>query len=463
MITRLLTLALAAVGLIATASGAAAAAPIAFKSAHGLTVISERQLDQRLYAFTVTTKAIPATLNIRVLVPSDYAAAPHRRYPVLYLLHGTSGTASDWTVHGGAEQATADDQLIVVMPDIAINDGGGGWCTNWPDGAQNWETFEIHQVIPWVQDNLRTLTSRSERAVAGLSQGGFCSTSFAARYPQLFGEVLSFSGAPDIAWNQMAHAGAIAIINATEVGLDHVAPDTFFGNPVSDYLNWADHDPATLAENLTHTKMYVYYGNGLPGPYDPNPLANLGGEAIEGAVYQDNTYFRQRLDELGIRPTVWDYYGNGTHAWPYWARDLGWSLPPLMADFAHPQPLPTRFSYTSASRRYGLYGWSVALDRVASEFSTLSVRGKSGFTLAGSGSARVTTPAVFVRRALYTVRIRTRSGSITTRLRASRRGSLTIKVPLGPSDTTQEYSLGGPPAPSPGTTVYTTNVEVRRR
>ena len=455
-------LGLAGAAHAATVTHAAAGAAVMFRSGDGLTITSVKQLDQRLYALTVTTAAVPATLNVRVLLPSDYASNPTRRYPVLYLFHGTSGTAADWTTKGNAESATAGKPLIVVMPDIAINDGGGGWCTSWPDGKQSWDTFHIDQLIPWVQANLRTLNSRSERAIAGLSQGGFCSMSYAARYPQLFGEVLSFSGAPDIAYEPVAMLGAEAIINATEVALDGVPPDTFFGNPSSDYLNWAAHDPATLADNLRDTKMYIYFGNGLPGLYDTNPIGDLGGGLIESLIYQDNIYFHQRLESLGITPAVYDPYGNGTHSWPYWNRDLSWAIGPLMADFASPQPLPSAFSYQTVDPSYSLYGWSVQIQRVANEFSTFTVAGKSGFTLSGSGAATVTTPADYARRAPYTVTTQAFTGTHTMTVSSSRRGALTLPVYLGPSDTVQEYSRGGPPSPSPGTTVYTTRVSIAR-
>ena len=462
MRNRVLSLFAAGMSLLGSAGVASAATPVTFPSGNGLTVTSVKQLDSRLYALTVTTAAIPATLHVRILLPDGYASAPERRYPVLFLFHGTSGTASDWTTMGNAETATAGKPLIVVMPDIAIDDGGGGWCTNWPDGAQNWDTFHMHQLIPWVQANLRTIDSRSERAIAGLSQGGFCAMSYAARYPQLFGEVLSFSGAPDIAFDPAARLGAGLIINSTEVGLDHVPPDTFFGNPVSDYLNWAAHDPATLAANLQNTKMYLYFGDGFPGPYDTNPIAGLPGTLIESLIYEDNVDFHRRLESLGMAPAVYDPYGNGTHAWPYWNRDLGWAIGPLMADFADPQQPPTAFTYETVDPSFSMYGWTVAINRVAKEFSTLTVAGTSGFTLAGSGMATVTTPASYARRALYSVRTQPFTGAQVMTIRSSASGTLTLPVYLGPSDTTKEYSIGGPPSPSPGTTVYTTRVTIAR-
>ncbi len=181
---------------------------------------------------------------MRILLPADYASHPHRRYPVLYLLHGTSGGASDWTTVGGAEATTAGRELIVVMPDIALPDTGGGWCTNWVNGgaygAPEWETFHIDELIPWVDRNLRTVANRRGRAIAGLSQGGFCAMSYAARHPDLFGTALSFSGAPDIAFDAAGdHAPSTAIINVTEAALDNVPANSMFGSANTDEINWA--------------------------------------------------------------------------------------------------------------------------------------------------------------------------------------------------------------------------------
>jgi S-formylglutathione hydrolase FrmB len=308
-----------------------------FRDGDGIHVLSARQLDSRLTALTVATGALPGPAAVRILLPDGYADHPGRRYPVLYLLHGTGGGAADWTTDGDAEQITAGQPLIVVMPDIALNDDGGGWCANWPDGQYDWETFHIDQLIPWVDANLRTIPARAGRAIAGLSQGGFCSMSYAARHPDLFGTALSYSGTPDI-WYGLPRVGAIAVINATEVGLDHVPPDTIFGDPLTDGSNWAAHDPATLAGNLRQTHLYLFAGDGLPGPLDPAPASSpseIAAMAIEAAAGTDTAAFHQRLEDLGIA-SYYDAYGPGTHSWPYWQRDLRESIGPLMRDFADP-------------------------------------------------------------------------------------------------------------------------------
>ncbi|HEY8764055.1 MAG TPA: alpha/beta hydrolase family protein, partial [Solirubrobacteraceae bacterium] len=370
--------------------------------------------------------------------------------------------AADWTTLGDAERTTAGLPVIVVMPDITIGGDGGGWCTNWvgsgPHGRPGWETFHIGQLIPWIDRGLQTIPSRSGRAIAGLSQGGFCSTSYAARHPDRFAAALSFSGAPDIAYDPEAQAMVTPIINLTETALDGAPLDSMFGSRLSNEINWAAHDPTTLAPNLRGMRLFMYAGNGAPGPLDtgiPNPQALV----IEGGVSELTRLFHNRLQSLGI-PSLYDAYGPGTHAWPYWARDLRQSIGPLMDVFAHPPATPASIYYTSADPSYSDFGWQVTVTRAVREFSTLSSARASGFTLQGSGSATVTTPARYRRGARLHDSVASAQGTFpafTRRVRVGRSRRLTVTVPLGPSNTTQEYPLDGPPL---GTTVFTTRVSI---
>lgn len=459
--------ALAAASLAAAfvLAGSGDAQAQAFSDGDGLHVVSERQLDPRLLALTVHSDALDADANVRVLLPAGYDSDALRRYPVLYLLHGTSGGAADWTTLGGAEQATAGLPLIVVMPDIALNYDGGGWCTDWYNGGAygppRWEAFHIAELIPWIDGSLRTISSRSGRAIAGLSQGGFCSTSYAARHPDLFSTALSFSGAPDIAYDTEAQLGVTPVVNATEVFLDGVAPGSIFGPRLTEEINWAGHDPTTLAGNLRGMDLLLYTGNGLPGPLDPpGPLGlaqNLGGSLLEGGVHELTRLFHDRLVALGI-PSFYDDYGPGTHTWPYWARDLREALPKLMADFADPPPAPTAVTYTSADPSYSIYGWTIAVHREVAEFSTLRAAEANGFTMQGSGAASVVTPTFYQPGRRYRVVINA-SGAISRLvISATAAGRLRLEVPLGPSNTVQEYALDGPALT---TTVYTTRVSVQ--
>ncbi len=454
------SLLVATAGVGSVAPAAATSPTVAFQNGNQITVTSEAQADPRLIDMTVTTPAVAGTLHVDVLLPTNYDPSTH--YPVLYLFHGTAGTASDWVNYGQVEQTTAGLPLIVVMPDASLNDNGGSWCSNWASqsAAANWETFHINELVPWIDANLPTIPDRQGRAIAGLSMGGFCSTSYAAQFPDLFETVLGFSPAPDIAYDKEAQAGAASIIGATEAGEDHVAPFSIFGDPFLDEINWAAHDPTTLAENLADTNILLFVGDGLPGPLDPSPLTDPSypeAGLIEGAVDVDTTLFYDRLNALGIS-SYWDNYGSGTHSWPYWTRDLQQSIGKIMADFANPLPNPSKVTYTSTSTDYTIYGWQVSMQRTAEEFSTLENANSSGFALAGSGSGQVVTPAVYTPGGTYQVTIAEQKVSpVVEQLTADGTGALHITVPLGAANKYQEYTAQGY---ATGTKVYTTTVSI---
>ncbi|MHB8691252.1 MAG: alpha/beta hydrolase [Solirubrobacteraceae bacterium] len=441
----------------AAVSRPAAAAPVQLTDGYGLQVLSQRSLGPRLLELRVRSAMLPAPANMRILLPSGYAKHKHRRYPVLYLFDGTSGHASDWTTRGDAEATTAGLPVIVVMPDIALGGNGGGWCTNWvgpADGSPRWETFHIDQLIPWVDHNLRTDAYRSARAIAGLSQGGFCAMSYAARHPDLFGTAVSYSGADDIAYGAVAQLEVTPIINLTEVVLDGVPANSMFGSRLTNEINWAAHDPATLAPNLAATHLLMYTGNGFPGPFDGGKV-NGGANIIENGVHTLTLQFHQRLDSLGI-PNYLDDYGNGTHSWPYWTRDLKQSIGTIMHNLTSAPQTTGPVTFTSADSTYSVFGWSVQTQRKVREFSTLLDATAAGFTLQGSGGAVVQTPAVYRPGHRYLVTA-TGVGPGTSTLQADAGGHLRIPVSLGPSDTLQEYTIDGSTI---GTTVRSTQVRV---
>lgn len=435
----------------------------AFTSGNGITVQSVQRIDARLYALTLTSSVVDGPLHIRVILPDGYAQNPRRRYPVLYLFHGTSGTASDWTSMGSAEPTTAGHPLITVIPDEAIMSNGGGYCTNWFNGGHGgkpmWETFEINQVIPFVDRTLRTRAVRAGRAIAGLSQGGFCSFSLAARHPDLFTAAISFSGAIDTAGDPGSEALMTPVIQATTTALDGVSdPDAMFGPRDTQEINWAAHDPATLVANLRGMRLWAYTGNGQPGPLDPVP-PNAGAMAIEAGVHTLTDNWKAAADAAGVPVSLTDY-GPGTHSWPYWTRDLQWVIGPLSRLLAAPPAAPAQKAYESADNPWSQWGYHVRIARPAREFSTLSRADRSGFTLAGSGTASVVTPGAYRRGSRHRVRMRGPHARRNLIARADRRGRLHLRVPLGPGNPDQQDTAAAQAAG--GTKVYATRVAISR-
>jgi enterochelin esterase family protein len=148
------------------------------------------------------SKAIAGeTRAIWVYTPPDYAKST-RRYPVLYLLHGSNDTAAGWTTAGNANFVL--DNLLAggkALPMIVVMPFGHATPFGVPTpagGISNDALFEqylLQDVIPTVDARYRVSPGRENRAIAGLSMGGGQSLRIGLGHTDLFSAVASFSGA----------------------------------------------------------------------------------------------------------------------------------------------------------------------------------------------------------------------------------------------------------------------------
>ena len=187
------------VGPTAPAGAQGAPAP-AFTSGDGITVLGTTSVDARTWDVRLRSPLIsdgPTAHGngVRVLLPEGYQPRSAKRYPVLYLLHGATGSYKTWHQDVGPELARfAGSDLIVVMPE----GGRIGMYTNWVDQSkhrQDWLTFHLDQLVPFIDRNLKTIPEARSRAIAGVSMGGGGAFRYTFERPDLFGTVASFSGA----------------------------------------------------------------------------------------------------------------------------------------------------------------------------------------------------------------------------------------------------------------------------
>lgn len=337
--TMILTNSVLALFALIASSPASSEAPT-LRSSSGITVLEQNRIDDRLTELRIATDAVDGELKVRVLVPVDYDPAATRRYPVLYLLHGGSNpanpaTSADWTDKGGVIETTADSDLIVVMPD----GGNGGWYTNWafPGSAapQNWQTFHMEQLVPFIDQNLKTIAEKRGRSIAGLSMGGYGALRYAARYPDNFAFVASFSGALN-----MLNAQQQRVIYVTEKA-DGKPTDGPFGigsplPPAPDAV-WTEADPVASTsfppDRLAGIEVALYTGSGN----EPNDPEAMFPTSVEGAIEPSNYRLALALNDAGVPFTFTDYGKGegipdceGEHTWGCWKAALRDVLPDMM-------------------------------------------------------------------------------------------------------------------------------------
>ncbi len=144
---------------------------------------------------------LPNQRELTIYLPPGYARSDHRRYPVLYLLHGFTSAPIEWFdgSYQGLDLATVLDaqaaagkaEYIVVIPE-ADNPMGGSFYVN-SRAFGRWDDFISHDVVAFIDSHYRTRADRLHRGIAGQSMGGFGALSLAGRHPDLFAHVYALS------------------------------------------------------------------------------------------------------------------------------------------------------------------------------------------------------------------------------------------------------------------------------
>ncbi len=148
-----------------------------------------------------------ARRRAHIYTPPGYAKDTARKYPVVYLLHGSGDNDSHWSLLGQAnviaDNLIADGKavpMVIVMPDGHV--GAPAAAGARIGGArQMFEKDLLESLIPLVESNYRVETDPLHRAIVGLSMGGGQSLNVGLGHPDKFAWVGAFSAAapgPDV-------------------------------------------------------------------------------------------------------------------------------------------------------------------------------------------------------------------------------------------------------------------------
>lgn len=170
-------------------------------------------------------KSSNAMRHVHVYTPPEYDKEVTKRYPVLYLQHGTGEDETFWGGFQGRAGLIMDNLIaegkarpfIIVMESSQSNGiplGGAATLSAAPTaaapaaggaaapggrggGGMNFGPFEralIEDLIPFIDANFRTIANRENRGMAGLSLGGMQTRSIGLKHLDQFSHIGVFSG-----------------------------------------------------------------------------------------------------------------------------------------------------------------------------------------------------------------------------------------------------------------------------
>ncbi len=139
---------------------------------------------------TFRSTALGRNMLYRVISPADKAS---EKFPVIYLLHGGGGGFRDWSNYSDVAKF-AESGALLVMPE-----GESSYYTNAVDPAEDrFEDYIVHDLIADVETRFSIATGRPNRALVGVSMGGFGAVKIALRHPDLFIFAAGLSSALDV-------------------------------------------------------------------------------------------------------------------------------------------------------------------------------------------------------------------------------------------------------------------------
>ena len=163
--------------------------------------------------------------RLTVYTPAGYEQS-RKKYPVLYLLHGSGGDEDAWSDLGRVAQVLDNliaegkaKPMIVVMPNgVYFNQAAPGAAINMFQptfaNSRSQSTIEIEESFPdimkYIEKNYKAAKGAANTAVAGLSMGGRQSCMLSLHYPGRFGYVGLFSGVAAVEGNEAAFDAVFA-------------------------------------------------------------------------------------------------------------------------------------------------------------------------------------------------------------------------------------------------------------
>lgn len=153
---------------------------------------SMRDVPHGAVTYELYPSAEGTTGTVLVYTPPEYDKNPRQKYPVFYLIGGTTDTEETWFKAGRAnlilDNLIAEGKakpMIIVMPygniEARIAEQKGGLKPADPAGRESAEaiarseTFErdlVDNLIPYIEQNYRVVANSENRAIGGFSCGG---------------------------------------------------------------------------------------------------------------------------------------------------------------------------------------------------------------------------------------------------------------------------------------------------
>jgi enterochelin esterase-like enzyme len=147
----------------------------------------------RLESFTLQDLSYHRVRRIWVYTPEDYAAHPAEKYPLIAAFDGDEYRDTMPLPHI-LDTLYASGKAPAFVA-VLIDNGEGTMRIGDLGNSSRMLDFLGRQLVPWMRAHYRATTDPHHVIITGSSAGGLAAAYAAFEHPELFGNVLSQSGA----------------------------------------------------------------------------------------------------------------------------------------------------------------------------------------------------------------------------------------------------------------------------
>ena len=143
--------------------------------------------------------------EVWVYTPAGYETSGDQAYPLLVLQHGSGDNHKTWVEHGKAHwildnliaTGTAKPMIVMMIDGHPLGKVSRDDADRKAASLRAFESELLDEALPIVEARYRVSDKREDRAITGLSMGGWQSLSIGMNHLDQFAWIGSFSGAVD--------------------------------------------------------------------------------------------------------------------------------------------------------------------------------------------------------------------------------------------------------------------------
>lgn len=230
---------------------------------------------------------LPSENKVLVFIPHNFAASPDsvkHSYPLMFLLHGYSGTYTDWSSNTDLQAYSNNYGFIIVCPDGYYN----SWYLDSPILKNSqYMKFFWKNLAPTLLKTYGKIIKNKEIFITGLSMGGVGAMNIYISNESFFRSAGSMSG----------------ILDIREFPTQWEISRVLGKYEKKNYSNWNKY---SVIENLNKLKLK-----------NRSLIIDCG---TEDFAYNVNVEFIKKAKDLGIN--VIFNRRKGSHNWIFWKEAL---------------------------------------------------------------------------------------------------------------------------------------------